>query len=435
MESNCGRGLVIPKGEYNETTEYSVLDMVTYQGSSYIAKETTVGHLPTDTTYWQAGVDMSAKMSKAVYDADNDGVVDNSEKVDNHTVEADVPADAEFTDTTALSEFTDVDISNPTADQGLIWDDTNDEWENGQIIHPTTFATLEDTSFSGLDSNQIPMYDGRDGKWKNISILGDEVEIVTFADGTDEQIAAMLEAHYEDKIDVRDYWAVGDIRTISLNAMNQPNPNSSSRWLAQKIRIVIVAMEHVNLATPIGTHTRAAITVQTLEVMNTKDDTKVWITGANQITTSFKNWNNIHIKWYLDARVYAAMKLSFRKMIKQSSYISHKSYNTSETETSTSYLFLPSAEEVFGNTSITGYTPTSPSEGSQFPYYVLSSSKQKQYNNNGAPDGYVSYWWLRSPSTYYNSTNGYQWLCVNANMNPYSAKGTQGYSLAPAWSM
>lgn len=38
-------------------------------------------------------------MMKSTYDADNDGVVDNAKRVNGHTVAADVPAGAKFTDT------------------------------------------------------------------------------------------------------------------------------------------------------------------------------------------------------------------------------------------------------------------------------------------------------------------------------------------------
>ena len=38
-------------------------------------------------------------MQKTVYDADNDGVVDNAKTVGGHTVEANVPSNAVFTDT------------------------------------------------------------------------------------------------------------------------------------------------------------------------------------------------------------------------------------------------------------------------------------------------------------------------------------------------
>lgn len=50
---SAGRVLLMPKGEYNAIATYTLLDIVSYQGSSYIAKGTTTGNLPTDTTYWQ----------------------------------------------------------------------------------------------------------------------------------------------------------------------------------------------------------------------------------------------------------------------------------------------------------------------------------------------------------------------------------------------
>lgn len=43
---------------------------------------------------------IEARMKTATYDANGNGIVDNSEKVNNHTVDADVPSNAVFTDTT-----------------------------------------------------------------------------------------------------------------------------------------------------------------------------------------------------------------------------------------------------------------------------------------------------------------------------------------------
>lgn len=50
---SAGRVLLMPKGEYDATTPYSLLDLVSYNGSSYVAKKSTTGNLPTNTTYWQ----------------------------------------------------------------------------------------------------------------------------------------------------------------------------------------------------------------------------------------------------------------------------------------------------------------------------------------------------------------------------------------------
>lgn len=50
----------------------------------------------------------SGDMAKSVYDANNNGTVDNAEKVNGHTVLSDVPADAKFTDTV----YDDTEIRN-----------------------------------------------------------------------------------------------------------------------------------------------------------------------------------------------------------------------------------------------------------------------------------------------------------------------------------
>lgn len=50
---SLGRITVAPKGEYSSITEYSPLDLVTYGGSSYIAKQACVGKTPGNTDYWQ----------------------------------------------------------------------------------------------------------------------------------------------------------------------------------------------------------------------------------------------------------------------------------------------------------------------------------------------------------------------------------------------
>jgi hypothetical protein len=51
-------------------------------------------------TQSQLGTLGSGDMTKAIYDANQNGIVDNAEKVNGFTVEKAVPADAEFTDTT-----------------------------------------------------------------------------------------------------------------------------------------------------------------------------------------------------------------------------------------------------------------------------------------------------------------------------------------------
>ncbi len=52
-EYNLGRvGLVI-KGEYNNTTQYKKLDVVFFNGRTYVAKQDAKGKDPANTAYWQ----------------------------------------------------------------------------------------------------------------------------------------------------------------------------------------------------------------------------------------------------------------------------------------------------------------------------------------------------------------------------------------------
>ena len=54
---NAGRVLMIPKGDYSSGTQYSPLDVVLYEGDSYVCKQSSRGNAPTNTTYWQAMTD------------------------------------------------------------------------------------------------------------------------------------------------------------------------------------------------------------------------------------------------------------------------------------------------------------------------------------------------------------------------------------------
>lgn len=79
------------KGNYNSATTYVIDDAVFYPttGSSYVCILGSTGKLPTNTTYWEMlaskGADGTGTgagdMSKATYDQNNNGIVDNAEKL------------------------------------------------------------------------------------------------------------------------------------------------------------------------------------------------------------------------------------------------------------------------------------------------------------------------------------------------------------------
>lgn len=92
----------------------------------------------------------SGDMRTEVYDKDQNGIVDNAEKVNNHTVGTDVPADAVFTDTT-YTAGTGIDITN-----GVITNtQTSAEWGNitGTLSDQTDLQNALDGK---ADTSDIP---------------------------------------------------------------------------------------------------------------------------------------------------------------------------------------------------------------------------------------------------------------------------------------
>ena len=51
-KQNLGRVAMVSKGEYSSATSYERLDIVTYEGSSYVCKKDSIGNLPTNTEYF-----------------------------------------------------------------------------------------------------------------------------------------------------------------------------------------------------------------------------------------------------------------------------------------------------------------------------------------------------------------------------------------------
>ena len=89
----------ILKGEKGDPGEDGVSPTVT---TSKTGKVTTITITDKDgehTATINDGQDGSGDMTKSVYDTDDNGIVDNAEKVNNHTVNKDVPSNAVFTDT------------------------------------------------------------------------------------------------------------------------------------------------------------------------------------------------------------------------------------------------------------------------------------------------------------------------------------------------
>lgn len=216
------------------------------------------------------------------------------------------------------------------------------------------------------------------------------LKIVTFADGTDAEITKMIEAHYAGKINIGDYWAVGDKRTIHHNAMSATGVSESHK--ANDYAYVIIGIEHDDLVTPINGKTKAAITIQTERMLyldtttkyNSSYDTSHECGYMNSSRTNDGGWQDCERRIWCNEVYKKCLPTYIQNMMKQ---VKKKTSGGSSND----YAFLPSEIEIFGST-----TYSFAGEGKQYQYFKNATANRYKKPCHGSD--YVSgYYWERSP--------------------------------------
>lgn len=253
------------------------------------------------------------------------------------------------------------------------------------------------------------------------------VKIVTFADGTDAEIEKMIEAHYAGKINISDYWAVGDKRTIHHNAMDATGVSESHR--ANDYAYVIIGIEHDDLATAINGKTKAAITIQT-ERMLYLDTTTEYNTDynashecgyVNGSSTNSGGWEDCARRTWCNNVYKKCLPTYIQNMMKQVKKLTSAGSRSNTIKVSNDYVFLLSEIEVYGST-MYSYA----GEGKQYQYFKNATAniyKKPYFNSNFASGKY----WERSP--YSDSEKNF--CHVNLTGSSYYSDSNYSLGLSP----
>lgn len=252
-------------------------------------------------------------------------------------------------------------------------------------------------------------------------LLGEptELKIVTFAGGTDYEIAKMIQAHYNNKINISDYWAVGDTRSVSLSAMSATGVGESHR--AQTVQLVILGFEHDDLATAINGHSKAAVSVglkdclmdatSASNVNNGSADTEKGY--MNSTNTNVGGWKNCARRTWCNNVFFSALPSTWQSMVKTVNKKVSVGNNSSTIETVQDKIFLAAEIEIFGST-----TYSFAGEGTQYQYYKNATANR--YKMPKWTSSNVSHiYWERSP----RSGNTTSFCAVNddGSANNYGA--------------
>ena len=261
-------------------------------------------------------------------------------------------------------------------------------------------------------------------------LLGEptELKIVTFAGGTDEEIAKMIQAHYNDKINIADYWAVGDTRSVSLSAMSATGVGESHR--AQTVQFVIGDFNHDDLATPINGHSKAAVTLLQKDCLMDASNASNPVNGSgntengymNSTNTNAGGWKNCARRTWCNNVFFAALPSVWQSMVKT---VNKKSGigggSSSGTEITADKIFLAAEIEIFGSR-----TYSVDGEGTQYQYYKNATAnryKMPKWGSSNVSNIYLE----RSP----NSGNASAFCIVNNGGGAGFSRASDAYGVAP----
>ena len=253
-------------------------------------------------------------------------------------------------------------------------------------------------------------------------LYGAPVKIVTWAGGTDEEIVAMVEAADQGLINLSDYWAVGDTRTVQLSAMSAAGVGESHD--AQEVDLVLMHAGGYDLNAAVASGRTKCSFVVGLK------DSLAEAGYMNSSNTNSGSWNGSARRTWCNNVFRNAIPSTLRAIFKQFKTVTAQTYNGSTNQTSVDYFALPAAKEVFGGSASsagrdTGYSNLTEFNALfQFDYYKTSSNRVKKLGKTGSAGD----WWERSPGC---DEGDLGFCCVYSNGSASMSYETSSFGLAP----
>lgn len=246
-------------------------------------------------------------------------------------------------------------------------------------------------------------------------------EDITWADGTDEEICAMVAAADKGEINLFDYWNVGDTRQVQLSAMSATGVDESHN--AQTVELVLMHAGGYDLNSAVASgRTKCSFVVGMKDCLATGG--RMTLTGNNS-----GSWDGSVRRTWCNNVFKNAIPSSLLSIFKQFKTITAETYNGTTLKTSIDWFALPAAREVFGGAASSAGSATSNSNLTefnalfQFDWYKTAANRIKKL---GMTDD-VAFWWERSP--YY--ADSFNFCDVNPYGNAISDDASADNGLTP----
>lgn len=279
---------------------------------------------------------------------------------------------------------------------------------DGNIYKPLPLVTSD-------DNDKILMVTG--GEWGAEEVFPDPYAGITWADGTDDEIVAMVAAADKGEINLSDYWTVGDTRTVHLSAMAATGVGETHAEQDVELVLMHAGEYKLNSAVESGRDTCSF-------VVGMKDELaeKGYMNSSN---TNSGSWEGCARRAWCNDVFKRAIPSSLLPIFKQFKTITAEPYNGTTLKTSVDWFALAAEREIFGagyGFAGSGYandTEAASTDIFQFTWYRTSANRIKKYGTTGSAGN----WWERSPYYYgsdrfcrvYSDGNTSRNLAGNAN--------------------
>ena len=233
------------------------------------------------------------------------------------------------------------------------------------------------------------------------------VKIVTWADGTDEEIVAMVKAADEGLIDLKDYWNVGDVRKVMLSE------TEGCEWYTshsrQEAEFVLMNAGGKALLTPTESgRTTCSFVVGLKDCL--KEEDKI-----NKEDTNEGGWETSDVRKWCNDGFAQSIPQTLQPIFKN---FVNATYANGKVVETTDLFALPAEVEVYGSTEYSAQ-----GEGAQFEFYKNPLNRIKCLGSGG----YQANWWERSP----HSSSSTYFCRVGSNGNANNNIASNANGLAP----
>ena len=238
-------------------------------------------------------------------------------------------------------------------------------------------------------------------------------KIVTWAGGTDKEIVAMVEAADQGIINLSDYWAVGDTRTVQLSAMSATGVGESHE--AQEVDLILMHAGGYALNAAVASgRTECSFVVGQKDLLATAG-------YMNSSATNSGSWEGSARRVWCNNVYKNALPSTLLPIFKQFKTITAETYNGSTNQESVDYFALPAEKEIFDSKFFSNETEFNALF--QFDYYKTISNRIKKLGKTGSAGN----WWERSPL--YSASSGFCRVGSSGSANSNNARFP--YGLAP----